>query len=89
MEMIIMYNTDFYKLLKSSKYSSRSLVKIINIMKPLIHKYSIIEDEITGKSYYDEDLESTIIEYVIKVIKTKPIANRIAKEGNSKKTNNN
>ena len=57
MEMIIMYNTDFYKLLKSSKYSSRSLIKIINIMKPLIHKYSIIEDEVTGKSYYDEDLK--------------------------------
>jgi len=73
-----MYNTDFYKLLNDSQNNSQNLARIVNILKPLIRKYSRIENEITGEFYYDKDLESTIIEYIIHSIKIKSLANKLA-----------
>lgn len=82
-----MYNTEFYRWLKSSENNTKSLMEIISIIKPLIRYYSTIEDEITGEYYYDKDFESTLIEYVINSIKIQSLADILAKDKEKKQKN--
>ncbi len=76
------YDTDFYRMLNNAQNDNYTLVRIIKIIKPLINKYSLVEDIFTGKFFYDEDLESTLIEYVIKLIKKYQLSKKLSNNKN-------
>lgn len=74
----MMSKTKFYNLLKTAKENDTSLLIIINKLKPLIKSNSLVINEDDGSIVYNEDLESKLIEYVIRIIKLTDIADILA-----------
>lgn len=72
-----MEKTEFYNLLVKARHDEATLVFVIDKIMPMINKYSQDEDKLI-----DEDLKSHLIEYAIKIIKDKKIAEKLAKEKN-------
>lgn len=67
--------TKFYKILLKARDDEATLVIVINKIMPLINKYA------QGKNKnIDDDLKSALIEHVIKIIKDKKFADKLAKD---------
>ena len=70
----MMKKTKFYYELLEAENDEVALIKVIDRIMPLIDKYSK-----NKFGQIDEDLKSTLIEHIIKIIRTKGFAQRLLK----------